>query len=198
MKKLIVRTILVVTTMVFLLVGCGKAEAEPDVMQEEVKEPETQKEVAELQEEGQKEEEHEVQEEVAENEKATAEMKEAQVAITISDITGVANYIVQLDKKLPHVIIYNVEDGYLIDIKDGEHYQLKNNDKVYEVVSSDEVDGVWTTIPRVAEEGMPYGVEIIPDYTKFESPQECIYGIYLKEDPDTPIYFTYYLDAPVE
>ena len=43
-KNLIVRTILVAIIMAFLLVGCGKAEAEPEevpeVTQQEVKEPE--------------------------------------------------------------------------------------------------------------------------------------------------------------
>lgn len=198
------RMILSVMLVAFFLCGCSDSKEEAPV--EEVSEVSVEEEITE---ETEKEEEEDAQsveeetpaeEEVAEesmNEETSTDMSEAQVTTTVADITEFAQYMANLDSKTPHVVIWNEAEGYLIDIKDGEYYHIKEGDRIFEN-DNNEIDAVWTTIPETKGIGMAEAYEIIPDYTKFNSPHECIYGIYLKEDPNTPIYITYYLDAPAE
>lgn len=201
-KNLVLRTILVATIMVFLLVGCGKAEAEPEevpeVTQEEVKEPEAEKEEAEVQEEKQKEEEPEVQEEVVEEEKASNEMPEAQVTTTVADNTEFAMYMSKIGETEPHVVIYNEVEGYVIDMKEGEYYQLKANDRIFFNWNTN-IGEMSYSIPEKDYISTAEAIEIIPDYEKFDNPLECRYKIVLKDDPTGErIKLTCYLDAPAE
>lgn len=191
------------TLAAFLLWGCGSAEGEPaeeagaaEVTAEESVIEEEKTEKTEKEEESVEEEPAAEEESVADEETAT-DMPEAQVTTMVADITEFAQYMANLDPKTPHIVIWNESEEYLIDINDGEYYQLKEGDRIFESYS-DEIDAVWTTIPQTEGVGLSRAYEIIPDYANFDSPQECIYGIYLKEDPDTPIYITYYLDAPTE
>lgn len=189
MKKMtVLRTILSVTLAAFLLCGCGNSTEEVPVA--EVPEVTAEEEVV-----GEPEKE---EEEVAEEptEETSTEMPEAQVT-TVADITEFAQYMANVDPKTPHVVVWNEAEGYLIDIKDGEYYQIKEGDRIFESWNAG-VDAIWSTIPEKSHTGMAEAFEITPDYTKFDDNHECIYGIYLKENPDTPIYITYYLDAPAE
>lgn len=202
-KNLVLRTILVATIMAFLLIGCGKAEVEPEevpeVTQEEVKEPEVEKEEeAELQEEEQKEEEPEVQEEVVEEEKASNEMPEAQVTTTVADNTEFAMYMSKIGETEPHVVIYNEVEGYVIDMKEGEYYQLKANDRIFFNWNTN-IGEMSYSIPEKDYISTAEAIEIIPDYEKFDNPLECRYKIVLKDDPTGErIKLTCYLDAPAE
>lgn len=205
MKKInVLRLVLSVTLAAFLLCGCGNSKEAPA---EEAPEVAAEEEVTEENEVEEEEEEQEfVEEETSageegakepKEEETSTDMPEAQVATTVADITEFAQYMANLDPKTPHVVIWNETEGYLIDIKNGEYYQMKTGDKIFESWNT-EVDAIWSTIPEISRTGMAEAFEIIPDYTNFDSPNECIYGIYLKEDPNTPIYITYYLDAPAE
>ena len=204
-EKTVLRTILSLTLAAFLLCGCGNSKNEapveeaPEVAsEEEVTEEPEKEEIQEAQQPAEEETpaEEEVTEEPKEEETST-DMPEAQVTTTVADITEFAQYMANLDPKTPHVVIWNETEGYLIDIKNGEYYQMKTGDRIFES-DNDEIDAVWTTIPQIKGIGMAEAYEIIPDYANFDSPNECIFGIYLKEDPNTPIYITYYLDAPAE
>ncbi|MBP3459900.1 MAG: hypothetical protein J6K58_11890 [Lachnospiraceae bacterium] len=202
MKKgfITLRRLLIISIFsVVMLTGCGSNDIESEMVME-AQQAGGEEEVAAIEETMEEvEEKNEVTEEteIKEKEETSTVMPEAQVTTTVADITEFAQYMANLDPKTPHVVIWNEAEGYLIDIKDGEYYQMKEEDRIFES-DNNEIDAVWTTIPQIESVGMSEAFEIIPDYTKFDSPHECIFGIYLKEDPDTPIYITYYLDAPVE
>ena len=202
MKKgfITLRRLLIISIFsVVMLTGCGSNDIESEMVME-AQQAGGEEEVAAIEETMEEvEEKNEVTEEteIKEKEETSTVMPEAQVTTTVADITEFAQYMANLDPKTPHVVIWNEAEGYLIDIKDGEYYQMKEEDRIFES-DNNEIDAVWTTIPQIESVGMSEAFEIIPDYTKFDSPHECIFGIYLKEDPDTPIYIAYYLDAPVE
>lgn len=208
-KKLIVWTILVVTIMVFLLVGCEKAEAELDVMQEEVKESEVRNgKETEVQEKEQKEEEPKVQEEVAEeekNEEIYNGMPVAQVETTVPDIYAFLDYSETLEE--PALLIYNEQEGYIINMGEGEYYQLKKDDRIFEyctercIGSSDTLEaGGGDNIAKEVDKAS-YVYEMHPDYSQYKKPHEVIYTVsYTGEWEKEEDYFllTCYFDAPAE
>lgn len=207
MKKMtVLRTILILTLTAFLLYGCGNSKDEAPA--KEVPEVAAEEEVTE---EPEKEEEQEAQqpaeeetpaeEEVAEEpkeEETSTDMPEAQVTTTVENIDGLVAYIQSLNTNTPHIVIYNEAEGYIIDMKEGEHYQLKKDDRIFLNVSSN-MKTVSYSIPEMKYESIVGGGEIIPNYSEFSSPQEAIYGILLEEATnDEKIYLICYLDAPVE
>lgn len=209
-KNLIVRTILVAIIMAFLLVGCGKAEAEseevPEVTQQEVKEPEVEKEEAELQEEKQKEEEPEVKEKETEAKEEVANeqgetyngMPVAQVETTVSDFYAFLDYAQTMNE--PSLLIYNESEGYVIKMGEGEYYQIKKGDRIFE---SDTERAVSMSDTLEAGEGVSpraYIFEMTPDYSKYDSPHKVMYVVYFTEKQIEGDYFllTCYLDAPAE
>ena len=203
MKKAnVLRLVLSVTLAAFLLCGCGNskeapAEEVPEVAAEEVTE---ENEVEEEQETV--EEETSAGEEGAEEpseEETSTDMPEAQVTTTVADITEFAQYMEGIDPKTPHIVIWNEAEGYVIDMGEGEHYQLKNGDRIF-LNSNAEIRKHSYKLPELRNEPAALWFECIPDYNKFEDPQECIYWILTKDavSDDEGTWITCYLDAPAE
>ena len=193
MKKNLVRLLTMVTMMVFFLFGCGKDQVATtnEEPKEEVVEAETQTELQ--QPEAEKEE---IQEE--EKETGKEEMPEAQITTTVRDITEFVKFMAEIGDDTPHIVIYNEEEGYIIDMKEGEYYQLKLDDRIY-FNSNLNLKEISYSIPAKDYIGGAEAAQIIPDYDKFDSPHECRYRIVLKDDPSGEgIKLTCYLDAPTD
>lgn len=205
MKKAnVLRLVLSVTLAAFLLCGCGNskeapAEEAPEVAAEE-----------EVTEENEVEEEEEEQESVEEEtsageegaeepseEETSTDMPEAQVTTTVADISEFAQFLSNLDTKTPHIIIYNEEEGYVIEMGKGEYYHLQINDKIF-LSTSEEVYALSNNIPGKTIGYSVYAYEVIPDYSEFEEPQRVYHTIFLKEAPDTEVKTEAYLYAPAD
>lgn len=48
----------------------------------------------------------------------------------ITDFTSIDDYMGSLDSEKPAIVIYNQQEGYLINMQEGQHYQLKAEDKI--------------------------------------------------------------------
>lgn len=197
-KEGILKPILIIVLITIFLCGCGSEEMEISVKKESVQVVEEMQDnsMEEVDEKDADADEKQIDLD-KETKEENEEMPKAEKKEGIIEIGLLVSYVIELDPKTPHVVVWNEEEEYLVDIKDGEYYQLKDGERIFEIWN-DGIDAIWSTIPSKENEGMPWGFEIIPDYANFESPQECIYGIYLKENPDIPISFTYYLDKPNE
>lgn len=204
-KEKVLRLVLSLTLAAFFLCGCGDsketpAEEAPEVAAEEevTEEPEIEEEEEALQ---PAEEETPVGEEVAEEpkeEETSTDMPEAQVTTTVADITEFAQYMEGIDPKTPHIVIWNEAEGYVIDMGEGEYYQLKNDDRIF-LNSNAEIRKHSYKLPELRNEPSALWFECIPDYNKFEDPQKTIYKIWTDNDPNgNGIMITCYLDAPVE
>lgn len=202
------KLILSVTMAAFLLWGCGSAEgeaaeeagaaeatAEESVIEEE-KAEETEKEEQDAQQPA--EEETLAEEESVADEEIATDMPEAQVTATVENIDGLVDYMIALDHGTPHIVIYNEAEGYIIDMKEGEHYQLKSDDRIFLNVNMS-VCYSSSSIPELSYEPLVGGREIIPDYSKFDRPHETIFGISTEDSIDVELtYITCYLDPPIE
>ena len=205
MKKMtVLRTILSVTLAAFLLCGCGNStdatatsEDVPEVV-EPVEAPDTE-EKEEVTKPAEEEEETK-QEEVVEEptEETTTEMPEAQVTTTVENFDGLVAYVQSLDPNTPHIVIYNEAEGYIIDMKEGEYYQLKKDDRIFLNVNSDYMKNAAYSIPEISYQPIAGGWEIIPDYSKFETGESHYYDIYLSDNLDEYIEISCYLDPPAE
>lgn len=198
MKKMtVLRTILSVTLAAFLLCGCGNSTDEtttsedvPEVV-EPVEAPDTEE-----KEEVAKPAEEEVVEEPTEE--TSNEMPEAQVTTTVADITEFAQYMASVDPTTPHIVIWNEAQGYVINMGEGEYYQLKADDKIF-LNWNTNIKEMSYSIPEESYESTAEAIEITPDYSKFDNPHECRYKVVLADDPSGErIKLTCYLDAPAE
>lgn len=135
-------------------------------------------------------------------------MPVATVATTVSDPNAFLDYTEIL--KDPALLIYNENEGYVINMGEGEYYQLKKDDRIFEymsergVASSDTLEaGLGTNFAKADK--MSYVFEMKPDYTKYDSPHKVLYKVwYVYEagrdhyDPEDIFRLTCYLDAPKE
>lgn len=48
----------------------------------------------------------------------------------VTDFTSIDDYMGGLDSEKPAIVIYNQQEGYLINMQEGQHYQLKAEDKI--------------------------------------------------------------------
>lgn len=203
MKKMaVLRTILSLTLAAFLLCGCGDSketpvEKVPEVAPEEVTEEPEQKEeeVA-----PPAEEEEPKQEEVVEEptEETYNGMPVAKVATTVSDIYAFLDYVESLGE--PALLIYNESEGYVINMGEGEYYQLKKNDRIFKYNSE---RSIATSNTLESEEGTSvrnHIYEMKPDYSKYDKPHKVLFVVYFTEELEKGDYFllTCYLDAPAE
>ncbi|MGN0132502.1 MAG: hypothetical protein ACI4AA_08675 [Lachnospiraceae bacterium] len=203
-EKTVLRTILSLTLAAFLLSGCGNsketpAEEVPTVAAEEEVTEEPEKEEQDAQQPA--EEETPAEEEVAEEpkeEETSNDMPEAQVTTTVENFDGLVDYMVALDPETPHIVIYNEAEGYIIDMKEGEHYQLKSDDRIF-INSNSRIKQRTHAMPELKFEPISGAQEIIPDYSKFDKPQKCAYGILCEDSIDDELtYLICYLDPPIE
>lgn len=205
------KLILSVTMAAFLLWGCGSAEgeaaeeagaaevtAEESVIEEE-KAEETEKEEQDAQQPAEKETLAE-EESVAESkeEETSIDMPEAQVTTTVANFDGLCDYMVALNPETPHIVIYNEAEGYIIDMKEGEQYQLKKDDRIFLNVNSDYMKNVAYSMPDTSYQPISGGWEIIPDYSQFKVGELHYYDIYLSDNYDEYVEICCYLDPPTE
>ena len=199
-KTNLVRLMVILTIMSFFMFGCGKTEVATDTNTENenvVAEAPATTVVDEPQEDEMVEAESaEVEDSNAENEET--KISEAQITAEVSTLEEVVAYALQLDSKTPHIIIFNEQEGYLIDMKEGEHYHLKSEDRIFETVTHDMAKGT-DSIPEIEEKSITAMYEIIPNYNEFESPQKALYKIWATDDPEGEAKrITCYLYAPTE
>ncbi|MGN0244543.1 MAG: hypothetical protein ACI4DK_01100 [Lachnospiraceae bacterium] len=199
------------TLVTVLFCGCGNAKSE--LVSEEIQAGETQseemleetaenaseeavaKETEKVEEESSKETDGEVQGETYQG------MPVAQVDATVADYDEFLSYVYSLDKQIPALLIYNENKGYIINMGEGEYYQLKRDDRIFEYLSEREV--AWTdTLKDSAKNAsiMDKFFEIKPDYSKYDSPHKVIYKVFYTEDYQNGDYFIRicYLDAPIK
>lgn len=207
------KLILCVTLAAFLLWGCGSAEGEPaeevgaaeataeESVIEEEKTEETEKEEQDAQQPAEKETLAE-EESVADEEIAT-DMPEAQVTTTANEAGGLLSYMESLDPQEPAIIIYNAEDGgTIINIHEGEHYNLKKGDQIIVNVCWDVIQS-WAFDTEIVSNKMDqisnYAYILYPDYSKFNENQKFFYSIWLTADSEEePRTITCYLTPPTE
>ena len=48
----------------------------------------------------------------------------------VTDFTSIDDYMGSLGSEKPAIVIYNQQEGYLINMQEGQHYQLKAEDKI--------------------------------------------------------------------
>ena len=205
------KLILSVTMAAFLLWGCGSAEgesaeeagaaeatAEESVIEEE-KAEETEKEEQNAQQPAEEETLAE-EESVAESkeEETSIDMPEAQVTTTVANDYEFGRYIKSLDPRTPHIVIYNETEGYIIDMQEGEHYQLKTDDRIFLNVNSDYMKYKAYSIPETGYQPIEGAWEIIPDYSKFEVGKLHYYHIYPSDNLEEYVEISCYLDPPTE
>lgn len=201
------KLILSVTMAAFLLWGCGSAEgeaaeeagaaeatAEESVIEEE-KAEETEKEEQGAQQPAEKE--TLAEEESVADEEIAMDMPEAQVTATVENIDGLVDYMVALDPETPHIVIYNEAEGYIIDMKEGEHYQLKKDDRIF-LNTNKNIKAASYSIPKMSYQPIAGGSEIIPDYSQFKVGELHYYDIYLSDNYDEYVEICCYLDPPIE
>lgn len=205
--------LLVLTTIISLsLFGCGNSQAEstpataaseqePAVAEETTIEETSTEIVDDVQEEtaGAEEEDQETATETEES----AEVEEvAEDPGEVEYITGyltIFEYTKNLDPSKLCILIYNETDGYIIDMKEGQHYQLKKGDKIYSLFENGSIVGygfnfeiVKSIVGPENEPEQEYEI----DYSKMTENQE--FFIKRKLDSGEFVQLTVYLDPPTE
>lgn len=101
----------------------------------------------------------------------------------ITDFTSIDDYMGSLDSEKPSIVIYNQQEGYLINMQEGQHYQLDSNDVILRNIKK--TDPYYDITFRV-DLGMgdivyPQYKQFIPDYSKWVKEEEFYFEIYDKE-----------------
>ena len=215
-KKAVVRMILGLALATLLLCGCGNStdgattsEDVPEVV-EPVEAPDTEEkeEVNKPAEEEENKQEEMKQEEAEEEPVNEPEgetyngMPVAQVATTVSDIYAFLDYAEALSE--PALLIYNESEGYVINMGEGEYYQLQSDDRIFEYLSEKEDGGSSDTLEagggnNIAKsvEDISYVYEMKPDYSQYDKPHKVIYKVFF-EGREKYFLLTCYLDAPTD
>ena len=180
------RLVVILGLIVCLLAGCGNSEVktqletvtEETASAEETTEKEEAEETSaaeEITEEAKEEAtEPEVKEEAAaeetdedkaaSEENATEESNPADPGeVTyITDFTSIDDYMAGLDMNtLPAIVIYNEQEGYIINMQMNQHYQLKANDQIlYNIKEGEDEIGMYLSAY------LGDGVEVYPNYGK--------------------------------
>ena len=130
-------------------------------------------------------------------------MPVATVATTVSDIDEFCDYAEKLDD--PAILIYNENEGYVINMGEGEYYQLKKDDRIFEYLSNEGVVEVRTTTNLHSLDGKSFYYpnlfeDVLMDDGENTSPQEVDFVVFFSEKEYDGDYFlmTCYLDAPKE
>lgn len=192
--------------MIFLLIGCGKEEVKleetADLAQDEVKETEVQEEDVAVGEAGQKEELEVREDEVEEQEETSDEMAEAQITTTVNEAGSISDYMESLDPQKPAIVIYNPDDGTIINMKEGEHYSLNKEDQIivnrnWDFIESRKFDTnlVFNEFTELCDSA----IILYLNYDNFVKNQEFYYEIWLTDNPnEDSLKLTCYLDPPIE
>ena len=125
-------------------------------------------------------------------------MPVAEVTKTVKDIYEFLDYVETLEE--PALLIYNENEGYVINMGEGEYYQLKKDDRIFEYDTDRAVRTSDTLEAGPGTSARGYIFEKSPDYSQYDSPHEVLYVVYFTEELEKGDYFllTCYLDAPAE
>ena len=208
-KAKAMRLVVSLSLIVCLLAGCGssKTETQPeaateetaeeateDVKEEPVAEPETKEEEAAVEESDENE---------AASEESTAEESDTAdpgEVTYITDFTSIDDYMESLDMNtLPAIVIYNEQEGYIINMKMDQHYQLKPDDQIlYNIKENEDYIGMYLSAY------LGDGVEVYPNYgklmlnyTKWNGEEENYFYKY-EDGSEEPIGVICYLTPPTE
>lgn len=168
------RLLVTLSLIACLLVGCGnsKAETQPEVATEET--PTVEETTEEVKEEPTAEpetkEDEAVAEETTSEDETVAEETKAEETDSadpgevtyITDFTSIDDYMASLDMNtLPAIVIYNEQEGYIINMQMDQHYQLKQNDQIlYNIKENESYIGMYLSAD------LGDGVEVYPNYGK--------------------------------
>ena len=208
-KAKAMRLVVSLSLIVCLLAGCGssKTETQPeaateetaeeateDVKEEPVAEPETKEEEAAVEESDENE---------AASEESTAEESDTAdpgEVTYITDFTSIDEYMESLDMNtLPAIVIYNEQEGYIINMQMDQHYQLKPDDQIlYNIKENEDYIGMYLSAY------LGDGVEVYPNYgklmlnyTKWNGEEENYFYKY-EDGSEEPIGVICYLTPPTE
>lgn len=208
-KAKAMRLVVSLSLIVCLLAGCGSSktetrpeavteetaeEATEDVKEEPVAEPETKEEEAAVEESDENEA---VSEESTAEESDTADPGEVTY---ITDFTSIDDYMESLDMNtLPAIVIYNEQEGYIINMQMDQHYQLKPDDQIlYNIKENEDYIGMYLSAY------LGDGVEVYPNYgklmlnyTKWNGEEENYFYKY-EDGSEEPIGVICYLTPPTE
>lgn len=204
-KEKAMRLVVSLSLIVCLLAGCGNSktetspeaateEATEDVKEEPVAEPETKEEEAAVEE---SDENDAASEESTAEESDTADPGEVTY---ITDFTSIDDYMESLDMNtLPAIVIYNEQEGYIINMQMDQHYQLKPDDQIlYNIKENEDYIGMYLSAY------LGDGVEVYPNYgklmlnyTKWNGEEENYFYKY-EDGSEEPIGVICYLTPPTE
>ncbi len=207
MKKNNTKSIVLLITLMLMvcLMGCSNAATQS----EETAQPETQ---VTVEEETTEVEESEVvpEEEVAEEPEEVVteeptqpeEVEEPRVVEDPGEVTYITDfanlhlYVETLDAYEPDILVYNEEEGYIINMQEGQHYQLKANDQIAFYNPEGAIKVGWN-FDLGGDTLVIENCEFIQvDYSKMEQNNE-FYFIKLNENEEK-IRRTCYFDPPTE
>lgn len=210
-KEKAMRLVVSLSLIVCLLAGCGnsKTETSPEAATEEtaVAEEATEAVKEEPAAEPEIKEEKAVAEESDDNETVSEEdtTEESDSAdpgeVTyITDFTSIDDYMESLDMNtLPAIVIYNEQEGYIINMQMNQHYQLKPDDQIlYNKKENEDFIGMYLSAY------LGDGVEVYPNYgklmlnyTKWNGEEENYFYKY-EDGSEEPIGVICYLTPPIE
>lgn len=204
-KEKAMRLVVSLSLIVCLLAGCGnsKTETSPEAATEEATEAVKEEPAA----EPKIKEEKAVAEESDDNETVSEEdtTEESDTAdpgeVTyITDFTSIDDYMAGLDMNtLPAIVIYNEQEGYIINMQMNQHYQLKPDDQIlYNKKENEDFIGMYLSAY------LGDGVEVYPNYgklmlnyTKWNGEEENYFYKY-EDGSEEPIGVICYLTPPTE
>ena len=99
----------------------------------------------------------------------------------IYDDVAIEEYMASLDPKKPAIVIYNEQEGYKINMGEGQTYHLKKQDRIL-ISNSRDINQYSTSISGTFTNLLERYMEIVPDYTQFDLPHKSIYKIWLVEE----------------
>lgn len=104
----------------------------------------------------------------------------------VTDFTSIDDYMGGFDMSTsPVIVIYNEQEGYLINMQEGQHYQLDSNDVILCNIKKTDNESDYDIAFRVdletEEVVFPNYHMVIPDYTKWTQEEEFYNIVYDKE-----------------
>ena len=104
----------------------------------------------------------------------------------ITDFASIDDYMGGFDMSTsPVIVIYNEQEGYLINMQEGQHYQLDSNDVILCNIKKTDNESDYDIAFRVdletEEVVFPNYHMVIPDYTKWTQEEEFYNIVYDKE-----------------
>ncbi len=210
-KEKAMRLVVSLSLIVCLLAGCGnsKTETSPEAATEEtaVAEEATEAVKEEPAAEPEIKEEKAVAEESDDNETVSEEdtteesdSSDPGEVTYITDFTSIDDYMAGLDMNtLPAIVIYNEQEGYIINMQMNQHYQLKPDDQIlYNKKENEDFIGMYLSAY------LGDGVEVYPNYgklmlnyTKWNGEEENYFYKY-EDGSEEPIGVICYLTPPTE